>query len=71
MRDVPSIDVPCGYVPNHVVDEECVDQVETCLCSDLLVFDGALQCRECGTVYGLVYGYNRYPRRRFRHARQG
>ena len=69
MADVPSIDVPCGYVVTDDGHDVLVDY-EPCDCSDLLVFDGALRCRECGTVYGVVWGFNRYPRRRLRSGRR-
>ena len=70
MRDGLSIDSPCGYVVDHSGDWE-IDWSERCHCSDLLVFDGAVRCRECGTVYGVVYGFNRPPRRRLRSQRGG
>jgi hypothetical protein len=53
----------CGYV----VAQPVTDADEACDCVDLLVWDGLFRCRECGTVYGLVYGYNHFrPRRRWR-----
>lgn len=37
--------------------------LEQCECPSLFVRDGAYVCWECGTVYGVVFGYNRPPRR--------
>jgi hypothetical protein len=37
--------------------------LERCECPTLFVRDGACVCWECGTVYGVVFGYNRPPRR--------
>jgi hypothetical protein len=52
----------CGYVLTALGTEAATD-VETCECVDLLVVDGCFQCRECGTVYGLVFGWAKSPRR--------
>jgi hypothetical protein len=52
----------CGYV----LTLQGLDQLQgaaTCDCIDLLVADGCFQCRECGTIYGLVHGWARSPRR--------
>ena len=68
MRAAPSIDVPCGYVVTAQGLSDLVDS-ERCECEDLLVYDGLMRCRECGTVFGVVWGFNRAPRRRFRSAR--
>ena len=44
---------------------------EDCACEDLLCINGALQCRVCGTVWGVVYGTNKFhPWRRMRTARR-
>lgn len=50
-------DEPCGFVVTDAGRNAHLS-VETCDCADLLVFDGAYQCRVCGTVYGLVYGFS-------------
>lgn len=40
------------------------DDVPTCEdCDLLLVINGCYMCTSCGTVYGVVCGYNRLPRR--------
>jgi hypothetical protein len=51
------------WVLNGCFDAAALDAVETCECTDLLVRDGAYVCWECGTVYSVVYGYSRPPRR--------
>jgi hypothetical protein len=42
---------------------DALQSSETCDCCDLLVADGCFQCRECGTIYGLVHGWAKSPRR--------
>jgi hypothetical protein len=69
MRDIPSVDASCGYYPTDL--GRLADADETCDCQDLLVVDGAFRCRECGTVYGVVYGFSRFPRRAWRAQRRG
>jgi len=44
-------------------------ELETCQCPDLMVADGCYQCWECGTVYGIVFGYARLPRRNRRRVK--
>lgn len=56
-------DRPCGYVLTDCVAEQ-FEQVDDCTCETLLVVNGAYQCTECGTVYGVVWGFNRFPRGR-------
>lgn len=53
---------PCGFslTLSGVDALECAD---SCECADLLVADGCFQCRECGTIYGLVHGWSKSPRR--------
>jgi hypothetical protein len=67
MRDVRSIDASCGFVVT-AQGREALEMSQGCDCCDLLVVDGALRCRECGTVYGVVYGHFKGPRRRWRSA---
>lgn len=58
----------CGYV---LTDLGAADAAEgsSCACEDLLVIDGTYQCRECGTVYGIAYGWAKPPRRsKWRHS---
>lgn len=68
MRDVPSIDAPCGYVLTESAWSDLDD--ESCDCVDLLVIDGTTRCRVCGTCFGVVMGYYRPPRRRTRASRR-
>jgi hypothetical protein len=70
MRADASIDAPCGFVVT-LEGLDILQEHERCECQDLLAWDGALRCRECGTVYGVVTGYNRFPRRRLRSTRGG
>lgn len=69
MQRIGSLDDSCGYVRDHSLDSE-VDWDDTCRCTDLLVIDGAMRCAECGTVWGVVFGWNRYPSRRWRAQRR-
>lgn len=40
------------------------EEVPTCDdCDSLFVVNGCFMCCTCGTVYGLVWGFNRFPRR--------
>ena len=57
VQNRPDYDVPCGYVVTQAGQDAHLS-VETCDCVDLLVIDGTYQCRECGTVYGLVHGFS-------------
>jgi hypothetical protein len=57
VQNRPDYDVPCGYVVT-LAGMDALLSVETCECVDLLVVDGAFQCRACGTVYGLVHGFS-------------
>ncbi len=52
----------CGYVLTLQGVQDLAD-CERCDCIDLLVADGCFQCRECGTIYGLVHGWAKSPRR--------
>ena len=52
----------CGYVLTTQGIADLLDH-ERCDCVDLLVADCCFQCRECGTIYGLVHGWSRSPRR--------
>lgn len=36
---------------------------DICRCNQLWVSDGAYRCHECGTIYGVVYGFT-VPSRR-------
>lgn len=69
MAVLDSIDAPCGFV---LTDDgrQLLSDNEHCCCEDLLVYDGLMRCRECGTVYGVVWGFNRSPRRAFRNGRR-
>ena len=62
MRPVADFSRPCGL---SVTDagREAIEVAERCLCEQLLVIDGAYQCTECGTIFGLVYGWNKPPKR--------
>jgi len=53
---------PCDFT---VTDEgrTALVSAEACECIDLLVADGCFQCRECGTIYGVVNGWSHAPRR--------
>lgn len=35
----------------------------TCSCSQMFVTDGCYTCHECGTIYGVVFGFTMAPRR--------
>lgn len=59
---VRDISASCGFVVTDRGRED-LEQLETCECIDLLVVDGCFVCRECGTIYGVVVGYSRPPRR--------
>lgn len=62
MRASGSVDVPCGYVVVDSAAEQLLE-AEVCQCEYLVVHDGAMVCSDCGTVYGVVYGFNRYSGR--------
>ena len=69
LRNIESVAAPCGYSVTPEGHQEALE-AETCECPDLIVVDGTCSCRECGTVYGVVYGFNRwYTRRRWRQWR--
>jgi hypothetical protein len=53
---------PCGYVVT-LSGVQAAAELDTCECVDLLVADGCFQCRACGSIYGLVHGWARSPRR--------
>jgi hypothetical protein len=65
MRGTSSIDVSCGYTLTETGLGALTDN-ETCECTDLLVIDGATRCRVCGTCFGIVYGFYRAPKRKWR-----
>lgn len=38
-------------------------RLPTCSCSQLFVSDGCYTCHECGTIYGVVFGFTVAPSR--------
>jgi len=62
MRAWDSVDRPCGFFVTES-GKQPLTGTEECACTELLVQNGLYACWECGTVYAVVYGFNRLPRR--------
>lgn len=62
MRTTRSVDAPCGFRVAGRLSEQ-LSELESCSCETLIVTNGTYLCWECGTIYGLVYGWSRMPRR--------
>lgn len=43
--------------------QEAAKCAEPCPCNQLWVSDGCYQCHECGTIYGVVFGFTVTPRK--------
>lgn len=66
MRDVFDYDSPCGYVVT-CRGLSALLEASPCECPDILVVNGVNQCQDCGTVWGVVYGFSKLvPLRRSR-----
>lgn len=42
---------------------EWAELATRCACAQLWISDGVYQCHECGTVFGVVFGFSLPPRK--------
>lgn len=64
LRLFPEFTRSCGY---YVTDLGATEpaRAESCTCDLIFIVDGCNVCFECGTVWGVVVGYHKPPKRAY------
>jgi len=58
----PSVRTDVRYVLTDVGRNDLL-YAKHCECSQLWISDGVYRCDQCGTIYGVVFGFTVTPRR--------